>query len=143
MKMIIMLYNLGDQIYVWTNRVKVGPYHNPHETYDYFTLPFCRPNLPSSLSAKRGGFSEILEGTILQNSGIIFAFKVDALRTTLCTVSFDTEQVYQMQMAIANHYWYQLDVDGLPIWAKVGDLDISDEKFEEIERAGVRFVMRV
>ena len=26
-------------------------------------------------------------------------------------------------------------MDGLPIWAKVGDLDISDEKFEEIERA--------
>ena len=37
----------------------------------------------------------------------------------------------------------QLDVDGLPIWAKVGDLDISNEKFEEMERAGVRFEMRV
>lgn len=40
-------------------------------------------------------------------------------------------------------YSTQLDVDGLPIWAKVGDLDISDEKFEEMERAGVRFEMRV
>ena len=28
-------------------------------------------------------------------------------------------------------------MDGLPIWAKVGDLDISDEKFEEMERKGV------
>ena len=34
-------------------------------------------------------------------------------------------------------------MDGLPIWAKVGDLDISDEKFEEMERAGVRSEMRV
>lgn len=28
-------------------------------------------------------------------------------------------------------------VDGLPIWAKVGDLDISDEQFHELEKRGV------
>lgn len=30
-----------------------------------------------------------------------------------------------------------MEVDGLPIWAKVGDLNISDEKFHEIESRGV------
>lgn len=30
-----------------------------------------------------------------------------------------------------------MEVDGLPIWAKVGDLDISDEQFHEMEKRGV------
>ena len=56
-----------------------------------------------------------------------------------------------MQMAISNHYWYQvlvllfpdlsLEVDGLPIWAKVGDLDISEEQLQEIEEHGVLLLL--
>lgn len=30
-----------------------------------------------------------------------------------------------------------MEVDGLPIWAKVGDLDISDEQFHELEKRSV------
>ena len=30
-----------------------------------------------------------------------------------------------------------MEVDGLPIWAKVGDLDITDEQFKEMESRGV------
>ena len=30
-----------------------------------------------------------------------------------------------------------MEVDGLPIWAKVGDLDISEERFREMESKGV------
>ena len=33
-----------------------------------------------------------------------------------------------------------MEVDGLPIWAKVGDLDISEERFREMESKGVRAV---
>ena len=29
-----------------------------------------------------------------------------------------------------------MEVDGLPIWAKVGDLDITEEKLKEIEARG-------
>lgn len=34
-------YAEGDEVTLWVN--KVGPYHNPHETYEYYDLPFCKP----------------------------------------------------------------------------------------------------
>lgn len=34
-------YKEGDPIMLYVN--KVGPYHNPQETYHYYTLPVCRP----------------------------------------------------------------------------------------------------
>jgi singapore isolate B (sub-type 7) whole genome shotgun sequence assembly, scaffold_0 len=30
-----------------------------------------------------------------------------------------------------------LEIDGLPIWAKVGDLNMSEEEIEEMEKKGV------
>ena len=51
---------------------KVGPYHNPQETYTYFSLPFCRPvDVPADLpDAKYGGLGEVLEGHGFVQSGI-------------------------------------------------------------------------
>lgn len=34
-------YKQGDPVILYVN--KVGPYHNPQETYHYYTLPVCRP----------------------------------------------------------------------------------------------------
>jgi len=28
---------------LWVN--KVGPYHNPQETYEYYKLPYCKVNI--------------------------------------------------------------------------------------------------
>jgi transmembrane 9 superfamily protein 1 len=35
-------YKHGDNVTLYVN--KVGPYHNPQETYHYYTLPVCRPD---------------------------------------------------------------------------------------------------
>ena len=32
-------YQDAEAIHLWVN--KVGPYHNPQETYLYYSLPFC------------------------------------------------------------------------------------------------------
>ena len=34
-------YEDGEHVLLWLN--KVGPYHNPQETYSYYKLPFCKP----------------------------------------------------------------------------------------------------
>lgn len=34
-------FKQGDPVTLYVN--KVGPYHNPQETYHYYTLPVCRP----------------------------------------------------------------------------------------------------
>lgn len=35
----------------------------------------------------------------------------------------------------------QLEIDGLPIWAKVGDLDMTEEEIEAMEKKGVRNII--
>lgn len=40
-------YKQGDNVTLYVN--KVGPYHNPQETYHYYTLPVCRPEKVSIL----------------------------------------------------------------------------------------------
>jgi hypothetical protein len=37
-----------EKITLWYN--KVGPYNNPQETYQYFDLPFCRPEGAAALA---------------------------------------------------------------------------------------------
>lgn len=41
-------YKQGENVTLYVN--KVGPYHNPQETYHYYTLPVCRPQKVSLCS---------------------------------------------------------------------------------------------
>lgn len=45
------------------------------------------------------------------------------------------------------YYFYmdnvQLEIDGLPIWAKVGDLDMTEEEIEAMEKKGVRNIRSI
>lgn len=36
-----LTYKQGENVTLYVN--KVGPYHNPQETYHYYTLPVCSP----------------------------------------------------------------------------------------------------
>lgn len=46
-------YKIGDNVTLYVN--KVGPYHNPQETYHYYTLPVCRPEKVSVSSVSLRG----------------------------------------------------------------------------------------
>ena len=59
-------YQADDPVTLWVN--KVGPYNNPQETYNYYTLPFCHP--PGEAGHKWGGLGEVLGGNELINSQI-------------------------------------------------------------------------
>lgn len=43
-------YKQGENVTLYVN--KVGPYHNPQETYHYYTLPVCRPEKVSPFSIR-------------------------------------------------------------------------------------------
>lgn len=64
-------YAKGDQVMLWVN--KVGPYNNPQETYNYYSLPFCNPGSGNSRH-KWGGLGEVLEGNELIDSDIMIKF---------------------------------------------------------------------
>ena len=83
------IYNQNNPVHLYFN--KVGPYHNPQETYTYFTLPFCQSTTTTSSSSssstpstdadaespppnqptiKYAGLGEVLEGHGFVHSGM-------------------------------------------------------------------------
>ena len=57
---------------MWLN--KIGPYHNPMETYSYYDLPFCAPEKRLEPRTKFAGLGEVLEGVEYVNSDLAINF---------------------------------------------------------------------
>lgn len=120
-------YAIGDPLILWVN--KVGPYNNPQETYNYHTLPFCRPS-EDKPKHKWGGLGEVLEGNELINSQIDFRFRMDVQKKLICSTTLDEKMVQKFKNAVKHHYWYELFIDDLPIWGFVGEF-VTPEKGEK------------
>lgn len=58
---------------VWVNTV--GPWYNPQESYPYYRLPFCAPDVKGIKKKRPSGLGEILAGNELRNSGVDIRFK--------------------------------------------------------------------
>lgn len=65
-----MQYKISEPVKLWVN--KVGPYNNPQETYNYYSLPFCQP--AENPAHKWGGLGEVLGGNELIDSQIDIQF---------------------------------------------------------------------
>lgn len=65
-------YAPDEEVTVWVNRV--GPYHNPQETYDYYSLPFCNPTNGKVIRHKESSLGVALEGDELTDTGIHIKF---------------------------------------------------------------------
>ena len=66
-------YKVQEEVTLWAN--KIGPYHNPQETYSFYSIPFCQPNMGKELKHKWDGLGSILEGNELVDSGLHINFK--------------------------------------------------------------------
>jgi len=65
-------YQKKEPVTLWLN--KIGPYHNPMETYSFYDLPFCAPEKQLQPRSKFAGFGEILEGVEYVNSDLPIKF---------------------------------------------------------------------
>ena len=75
---------------LWVN--KVGPYHNPQETYVYYSLPFCSTKPVDQLEHRWDGLGEVLEGNDLISSGLQFRFREPVSdHSKICTIKLDSE----------------------------------------------------
>jgi transmembrane 9 superfamily member 3 len=98
----------------------LGPYHNRQETYAYFSLPFCVGS-KQSISHYHETMSEALQGVELEFSGYSIDFKDNIPPDTItCMVELSEEKYKAFVYAVKNQYWYQMYIDGLPIWGTVG-----------------------
>ncbi|KAF7803615.1 transmembrane 9 superfamily member 1 [Senna tora] len=93
-------YQPGDPVTLWVN--KVGPYNNPQETYNYYSLPFCHPS--ENPIHKWGGLEEfpICKPVLMD---ILFPGNVD--KTVICQLALDDVKVKQFKDAIENSYWFE------------------------------------
>ena len=77
------VYERNEEVTLWLN--KIGPFHNPQETYKFYTLPFCKPEGEFHEQTKYAGIGEVLEGNSLVHSAMHMKFPIDVPKTQLCS----------------------------------------------------------
>ena len=118
------VYAPGEEVHVWAN--KIGPYHNPQETYQYYTLPFCPP--PSNEVHPPDGIGEVLEGNELRKSNLHVKFMEDQPVKEYCSLSLTNLSAEIFKEAVRQHYWYQFMIDDLPVWGFLGELYVPNQE---------------
>ncbi|CAA7404508.1 unnamed protein product [Spirodela intermedia] len=111
-------YQTREPVTLWVN--KVGPYDNPQETYNYYSLPFCRPG--DNPVHKWSGLGEVLGGNELIDSELKIFFKDDVDKITICALKLDEEKVQQFTYAIDDSYWLEFFMDDLPLRGFIGEV---------------------
>lgn len=117
-------YEVGEEVTLWYN--KIGPYHNPQETYAYTSLPWCTPSTPKEHRSKSHSLGVILEGDQLMDSGLSVAFRKDQKMTKICDLTLDEKSARKFTRAVQQHYWYQMYIDELPIWGMLGEYMMAE-----------------
>ncbi|XP_051909962.1 transmembrane 9 superfamily member 1 [Hippocampus zosterae] len=113
-------YKQGDKVTLYVN--KVGPYHNPQETYHFYTLPVCRPDKVHHKSLSLG---EVLDGDRMAESLYQISFRENVEKKTLCQLTLSENQVDQLREAIEELYYFEFVLDDIPIWGFVGYIEES------------------
>ncbi|MBN3319201.1 TM9S1 protein, partial [Atractosteus spatula] len=123
-------YKQGDPVTLYVN--KVGPYHNPQETYHYYTLPVCRPK---EVRHKALSLGEVLDGDRMAESLYEIRFRENAermhpvLRCNCISLEFPLVsslfQVEQLKEAVEELYYFEFVLDEIPIWGFVGYMEES------------------
>ncbi|XP_028098207.1 transmembrane 9 superfamily member 2-like [Camellia sinensis] len=111
-------YKAGDPVPCYSN--KVGPYHNPSETYSYYDLPFC---LPEHVKEKKESLGEVLNGDRLASAPYKIDFLVEKDAELACKKKLKKEEVSQFRTALAQDYYIQMYFDDMPVWAFIGQVD--------------------
>ena len=94
----------AEVVNLWVN--KVGPYHNPQETYVYYSLPFCSSKPVKELEHRWDYLGEVLEGNDLISSGLAIQFRAPVRdHSKICSMTLTDDTVQQLQYAVRNHYW--------------------------------------
>jgi hypothetical protein len=113
-------YAVGDTVMLWVN--KVGPYNNPQETYNYYSLPFCKSGKGAAATHKWGGLGEVLEGNELIDSEIEIQFKGKILLlVNSCSHSCsthetgETEKKVQASILIHTYCYGQLHTENITL----------------------------
>ncbi|EGC29057.1 hypothetical protein DICPUDRAFT_59030 [Dictyostelium purpureum] len=113
----------GQAIPFYVNNI--GPYSNPTETYEFYTLPFCKPK---DISYKKTKLGEILQGDAAVLSDYQFPFKKEFKDKLLCEYTLKKDDIQKFKEAIGEYYYAEMIYDDLPIFSFIGTVDETDPK---------------
>eukprot|EP00466_Bigelowiella_natans_P018981 jgi/Bigna1/55590/estExt_Genewise1Plus.C_640042 len=125
-------YAQGEEVTIWVN--KIGPFHNPQETYQYDSLGLCRES-GRPARHKSQGLGGMLSGDDLVDSGMQIYFRTDVESRTFCEMQLDGDNIGKITSSVEQHFWYQMYIDDLPVWGMIGELMQPDGGSEEGEQA--------
>eukprot|EP00937_MAST-01D_sp_MAST-1D-sp2_P005126 g5126.t1 len=114
-------YAQGDAVPLIAN--KVGPFANPTETYMYYSLPFCAPD---ELEHQKHELGEILAGDRKVKTPYMVSFREDVDERELCTKHLTEQELKDFEHAVMDEYFFEMFLDGLPLWGYVGDDEEED-----------------
>jgi len=131
-------YKAGDNVQFYVH--KVGPYVNPQEAYNYYSLPYCAPDnehhphkkVTTGLFNKlrSNSIGEYIGGHALRHSGhsVQYAPKQPVSESCTTASALTVEEADKFKKAAADQWIYQTYLDDLPVWGMVGEMYSKDEK---------------
>ncbi|KAJ8470526.1 hypothetical protein OPV22_024869 [Ensete ventricosum] len=108
-------YKQGDHVPLYAN--KVGPFHNPSETYRFYDLPFCSPD---HVTEKKEALGEVLNGDRLVDAPYELNFGEEKRSKSLCKKALSKKDVGKLRDAVSKDYYFQMYYDDLPLWGFLG-----------------------
>uniref|UniRef100_A0A7S0N4S3 Transmembrane 9 superfamily member n=1 Tax=Cryptomonas curvata TaxID=233186 RepID=A0A7S0N4S3_9CRYP len=121
-----IIYQRGDVVPLFAN--KVGPFANPSEQYEYYTLPFCAPK---DEERKNQHLGEVLAGDRMMKTLFSLPFLVPFEGKKLCSYSLKPSDIEAFQRAIDEEYYFEFIYDDLPIWGFIGEKEVQRKNGEE------------
>jgi len=83
---------------------------------------------------------EALAGTELEFSGLDIKFMQDAPPQKFCEVTLDAKKLKAFRYAVEHHYWYQMYIDDMPMWALVGDYGAGHDDKDASKNSGDMYI---
>lgn len=128
------VYAEGEGVVLWAS--KVGPYHNPSESYPFFSVPGCPQQTTRPLQVKSESLGALLDGDTPVDTGLSFPFRQDVANARVCELSLsDAQTVAQLEYVTREHYLYHLLLDELPCFGMIGEFIGEDEMRAELVAA--------
>ncbi|GIL73933.1 hypothetical protein Vretimale_5121 [Volvox reticuliferus] len=112
-------YNVDDPVPLWAS--KVGPFTNPSETYEYYSLPYCRPK--DGVKHKLLGMGEVVDANRMASTLYQLQFRKNRQREVICESVLDAEHLAKFRKAVKEDWYFQMYYDDLPVWGFIGRME--------------------
>lgn len=109
-------YQPGEEVPLWAS--KVGPFTNPSETYEYFSLPYCQP--AGGIKWKTLGIGEVVDSNRMASTSYKLNFQTARKNEAICEKTLTSDDVEKFRKAVIDDWYFQMYYDDLPVWGFIG-----------------------